>query len=180
MAASCFSVSLASAPDVLAFVFSRPIDGGRTPEQVFFTATEGLGPIFNQNACSSCHNNPIGGSGSITVVRFGFYDPKGIGFDPLTALGGSLLQAQAINVACSETVPGPANVQAQRVTPSTLGLGLIEAIADADIVYRETNPPSPAVSGRAHLVTPLETPQGPLRVGRFGWKAQVATVLTFS
>jgi len=155
-------------------------DAGSIDFRHVFAAPEGLGPIFNQNACSSCHNNPIGGSGSITVVRFGFYDPKGIGFDPLSSLGGSLLQAQAINVACSEVVPGAANVQAQRVTPSALGLGLIEAIPDAAIASRETNPPSPAVSGRAHMVTPLETPQGPLRVGRFGWKAQVATVLTFS
>ena len=35
-------VRLPSAPDVVAFVFSRPIAGGRTPEQVFFAATEGL------------------------------------------------------------------------------------------------------------------------------------------
>jgi hypothetical protein len=61
-----------------------------------------------------------------------------------------------------------------------MGLGLVEAIDDADIAYHATNPPSSQVSGRAHMVTPLETPAGPLRVGRFGWKAQVATVLTFS
>jgi hypothetical protein len=30
------------------------------------------------------------------------------------------------------------------------------------------------------MVTPLETPLGAPRVGRFGWKAQVATALTFS
>ena len=33
----------------------------------------------------------------------------------------------------------------------------------------------------AHMVAALEDPMGaPLRVGRFGWKSQVATVLTFS
>ena len=124
-------------------------DAGGVDFRHVFTAPEGLGPIFNQNACSTCHNSPIGGSGSITVTRFGFYDPKGVGFDPLAALGGSLLQAQAIAVACSETVPAAANVQTLRVTPSTLGIGLIEAIADADLAIRETNPPSPNVSGRA-------------------------------
>lgn len=35
-------VRLASAPDVMAFVFAHPIAGGRTPEQVFFSATEGI------------------------------------------------------------------------------------------------------------------------------------------
>src|SRR5262245_4814106 len=152
---------------------------GRGDFQHQFTVPQGLGPIFNQSACSSCHNNPIGGPGSIEVFRFGFYDTE-TGFDPLASLGGSLLQAQAINVACQEVIPPQANVTANRVTPSTMGIGLVEAIADADIAYHAANPPSAQVSGRAHMVTPLETPAGPLRVGRFGWKAQVATVLTFS
>ena len=145
-----------------------------------FQAAEGLGPTFNQNACSTCHNNPIGGTGSITVTRFGLWDPKGVGWDPLASLGGSLLQANTIDVLCSEVVPAQANITAQRVTTSTLGLGLIEAIPDADLLFYETSPPDPAVSGRAHMVTPLETPLGPQRVGRFGWKSQVATVLSFA
>jgi CxxC motif-containing protein (DUF1111 family) len=140
---------------------------------------EGLGPIFNQTSCASCHNNPIGGPGSIKVFRFGYDDGKG-NFDPLTALGGTLLQAQTINVACAETIPAAANVTAQRVTPSALGTGLVEAIADADIAVRETSPPSPTVSGRVHWVRELENPTGPLRAGRMGWKAQLATSLSFS
>jgi len=145
-----------------------------------FQVSEGLGPIFNQQNCASCHNNPIGGSGTQGVFRFGFYDAKGIGWDPLDSLGGSLLQVGAINIACQETVPPQANTLAKRVTPSVLGGGLVEAIADADIAIRETSPPSPNVSGRARMVVPLETPGGALRVGRMGWKAQVATLLTFS
>jgi CxxC motif-containing protein (DUF1111 family) len=152
---------------------------GRADFTRVITVNEGLGPIFNQTSCASCHNNPIGGPGSIKVFRFGFDDGKG-NFDPLTALGGTLLQGQTINVACSEVIPPVANVVAQRVTPSALGLGLIEAIADADIVARETTPPSPTVSGRVHWVHELENPTGPLRAGRMGWKAQLATVLSFS
>jgi CxxC motif-containing protein (DUF1111 family) len=153
---------------------------GRVDFTHVFTNAEGLGPIFNQNACASCHNNPVGGPGTQTVTRFGFTDGKG-NFDPLTSLGGSLLQAQAINVACQEVVPAIANTTASRVTTSTLGLGLLEAIPDADIAARELNPPSPNVSGRVSWVHPLEAPPvSPLRAGRFGWKAQVATVLSFS
>ncbi|MBL8731119.1 MAG: hypothetical protein JNN13_01980 [Planctomycetes bacterium] len=143
------------------------------------TVGEGLGPIFNQSACSSCHNNPVGGPGSITVTRFGYLDGKGT-FDPLASLGGSLLQQLAIDVACQEIVPSAANVTATRVTTSTLGLGLIEAIADADIAANELTPPAPGISGRVHWVHELENPTGPLRAGRFGWKAQLATVLSFS
>ncbi len=153
---------------------------GKSDFQHTFQPAEGLGPTFNQASCASCHNNPVGGSGSIKVTRFGFYDPKGIGWDPLASLGGSLLQLNTINIAIQEVVPPEANVTANRVTPSALGDGLIEAIADADILVRETTPPSVNVSGRAHMVVPLETPGGAARVGRFGWKAQVPTVLTFS
>jgi CxxC motif-containing protein (DUF1111 family) len=92
-------------------------------------------------------------------------------------LGGSLQQSQSISVACAETVPAIANVTANRVTNSTLGAGLVEAIADADIL---ANVGTTGVSGKVHMVGVLEDPNGPLRVGRFGWKAQVATVLTFS
>lgn len=152
---------------------------GRDDFTHVFVAGEGLGPIFNQSSCGSCHNNPVGGPGGQSVTRFGFTDGKGI-FDPLASLGGSLLQAQAINTACQEVVPAAANTTSLRITTSALGIGLIEAIPDADIASRELNPPNPNVSGRVHWVTPLETPTGPLRAGRFGWKAQVATVLTFS
>jgi CxxC motif-containing protein (DUF1111 family) len=56
---------------------------------------------------------------------------------------------------------------------------MIETLLDADIQVREGVPPA-GVSGKANLVTPVETPLGPQRVGRFGWKAQAATLLTFS
>lgn len=152
---------------------------GRVAFDRVFQVSEGLGPTFNQNSCASCHSNPtIGGSGVITVTRFAFFDGKGVGFDPLTALGGTLLQAQSIQIGCEEIVPPQANIVAHRVTPSVLGLGLVESIADADILAHASS--GLGVSGKAHLVTPLETPAGPTRVGRFGWKAQVATALSFS
>ncbi len=154
-------------------------NAGKVDFEHVFQVNEGLGPIFNQSSCASCHNNPVGGPGTQLVTRFGFTDGQG-NFDPMAALGGSLLQAQAINVACQEVIPGGANTTAQRVTTSSLGLGLIEAIPDGDISIRETNPPSANVSGRVHWGVPLETPGGAQRVGRFGWKAQLATVLSFS
>lgn len=152
---------------------------GRQDFTRVMTVQDGLGPIFNQTSCASCHNNPVGGPGSITVTRFGFTDGKG-NFDPLTALGGSLLQQGAINAACVETIPSAANTTATRVTTSSLGIGLIEAIPDAAIAARELTPPSANVSGRVHWVHLLENPTGPLRAGRFGWKSQLATVLSFS
>lgn len=149
---------------------------GRDAFMKTFSFEEGLGPVFNQNSCSSCHNNPVGGSGTVFVTRFGYFDKMTGEFDPLAHLGGSLLQHDSINIpGCEDEIPEIANVETKRITNSALGLGLVEAIADADIIALADSGP-----GKVHMVEVLEDPEGPLRVGRMGWKAQVATVLTFS
>lgn len=143
-----------------------------------FIASEGLGPIFNKASCGNCHNNPVGGTGSQAVTRFGLAD-KG-GFDPLASMGGSLLQALAISESCQEIIPPEANVTSPRITNGTMGYGLVEAIPDAALLANRDSQ-SLAVRGVAHMVGAFEDPPAaPLRVGRFGWKAQLATILSFS
>ena len=145
------------------------------------SAAEGLGPIFNKSNCQSCHSVPVGGWGSISVTHFGF-EKKG-SFDELLHLGGPLLQELSLAPGCAELVPAEANVVVQRVTNSSMAFGLIEAIPDEAIAANEDpfDLDGDGVSGRVHWVPALEDPAGsPLRAGRFGWKAQVATVLTFS
>lgn len=141
---------------------------------------EGLGPIMNDTACVHCHIGPAtGGSSFKTVTRFGVAASGPNPFDPLDNLGGSLKQALAIPSCTVESIPVQATLVTTRNTPPCFGFGLVDAIADADIQVREALPP-PGVSGRVNWVTPAETPLGPPRAGRFGWKAQVPTVLTFS
>ncbi|MDG2291511.1 MAG: di-heme oxidoredictase family protein [Phycisphaerales bacterium] len=152
-------------------------DLGRIEFERTITIEDGLGPTFNQTSCASCHNNPVGGHGNQTVTRFGQLGKKG-DFNPLTSLGGSLLQANAIDDACLETVPSQANVTSLRVTLGSLGFGLIEAISDADILAVRDGQDVP-IRGLARTVQSLEDP-GVDRIGRFGWKAQIATVLSFS
>jgi len=153
--------------------------------QVFVTPIslgEGRGPIFNDDSCIGCHFGPAAGGGSsIFVTRFGKAATGGLPFDPLDNLGGSLLQANSINSpTCDELIPAQADVTAMRVTPPLFGFGLIDSILDGDILVNEAFPPA-GVSGRAHMVQALEDSIGaPLRVGRFGFKAGVATVLSFS
>ena len=153
-------------------------DTGKVAFEKTFLVAEGLGPIMNDESCAACHSLPnVGGSGAKVVTRFGDSGPP---FDPLEDLGGSLLQREAIAPECLEFVPPEANVVINRITPSVFGAGLIEAIKPADIIRRETLPP-PGVTGRAHRVHALEDPpEARLKVGRFGWKAQVATLLSFS
>ena len=141
-----------------------------------FSPEEGLGPGFNQTSCASCHNNPVGGPGAQMVTRFGLMGKKG-GFDPLAELGGSLLQANSLDEVCQEFIPGSANVTSMRVTPGALAYGLVEAIPDASILAVRDAQPT-AQRGTVRMGTPIEG--GPERVGRFGWKAQLATVLSFS
>ncbi len=142
------------------------------------TPTTGLGPIFNNVSCVACHSVPSpGGASTITVTRFG-RTTNGV-FDPLTQLDGSLLHARAIAPALQELIPAAANTIAHRLTTPLYGAGLIEAIPDSTILLNATpRGKPPGVGGRAAVVTDAAT--GQLRVGRFGWKAQHATLLSFA
>ncbi|MFZ4651288.1 MAG: di-heme oxidoredictase family protein [Rubrivivax sp.] len=141
------------------------------------TPAGGLGPIFNDASCGACHKaGGVGGASERTVTRFGrMVNGR---FDPMEAQGGSLLQARAIDPAAREFVPAAATVVAQRVTTPLFGAGLIEAISDDAILMNAQRSKPDGVKGRAAMVT--DPVSGKVRVGRFGWKAQQATLLAFS
>jgi len=140
------------------------------------TIATGLGPIYNNVSCISCHSTPVtGGNSTVMVLRYGQLT-NGV-FNPFTAEDGSLLHALAIDPAVQEIVPSAANVIAHRQTTPLYGAGLIEAIADTTIAAGAVAKPN-GVNGTVAWVTDEAT--GLLRVGRFGWKAQHATLLTFA
>ena len=150
---------------------------GRDDFQDPDTPESGLGPIFNNVSCVACHSLPaVGGASPTNETRFGRMVNGQ--FDPLTELGGSLLQDFAIDPAYQEVIPPQANVIALRQTTPLFGLGLIEAIPDSVIVQNSARPKPDGVSGRVAIVTDVAS--GEQRVGRFGWKAQQATLLAFS
>jgi CxxC motif-containing protein (DUF1111 family) len=150
---------------------------GRAEFTSIETPEEGLGPIFNGRSCVQCHGVPApGGSSPVTVTRFG--RQAGAGFDPLEARGGSLLQRFAVDPALLERVPPEANVVAERESTPLFGLGLIEAIPDEAILAGAARAKPDGVRGRAAVVVDVAT--GERRVGRFGWKAQHATLLGFA
>jgi len=164
-------------PDLTAEQLDR-FQKGRLEFEHILSNTEGLGPIFNDTGCGQCHSQPTaGGSSEIVVTRFGKIGPP---FDPLASLGGSLLQKEAIDPLALELVPPEADVTTPRTTPSAFGAGLVETIPDATLIALQDDPPGGGVSGIAHMVQLLEDPLGPPHVGRFGWKAQVATMMSFS
>ncbi len=141
------------------------------------TPATGLGPIFNDVSCAACHATPsVGGWGRTTTTRFG--QTAGGVFNPLTALDGTLLHARTTIPALQEVIPAHANVTARRLTTPLYGAGLVEAIPDATIKALAAAAKPAGIAGRAALV--LDVASNTLRVGRFGWKAQQATILSFT
>ena len=139
---------------------------------------EGLGPVFNGRSCAECHSIPaIGGGGSITEQRAGRLNPDG-SFDSLP--GGSVFQLFSIPPHdCQERIPPEANVVAARKSIPLFGIGLVEAIADETLaaLADPDDRNGDGVSGRVHWVQ--DRASGTTRAGRFGWKSQQATLLSF-
>ena len=148
--------------------------------------TGGLGPVFNERSCSACHTTPaIGGGSTRTVTRFS--RTTGGVFDALASLGGSLMQDHAIGLADGspyafkpEIVPPAATNVVHRRSTSLLGLGLVDATPDADFVALAAQQAArrDGITGRVNMVDNIRA--GMKTVGRFGWKAQVPSLLQFS
>jgi CxxC motif-containing protein (DUF1111 family) len=152
-------------------------NGGREEFVAVETPEGGLGPIFNNDSCVACHSaGGVGGASTQTVTRFGRLTQGQ--FDDLARLGGSLQQARAIDAAALERVPREATITTRRVTTPLFGAGLMEAIADGTLEQNARQPQPDGVHGRVSYV--LDVATGQRRVGRFGWKAQHATLLAFA
>jgi CxxC motif-containing protein (DUF1111 family) len=148
-----------------------------------FSFKEGLGPIFNQSACESCHPGDGKSHPRTNLIRFGRYD-AGV-FDPLLEFGGPQLQERSIPGALPEAIPAHANAISIRSGPPVFGMGLIETIPDAAILVNADpdDRDSDGISGRANFVaaptwvTDRAGPYNGKYLGRFGRKAGVAFLL---
>ena len=71
----------------------------------------------------------------------------------------------------------PRVMMSPRVAPPMIGLGLLEAVAEADIVARADpdDADGDGISGRSRRVWSPET--GGMMLGRFGWKAGTASIV---
>jgi CxxC motif-containing protein (DUF1111 family) len=99
-------------------------------------------------------------------------------FDPMVEQGGSLLQQFSVSPSCAETVPTNATIVILRQTTPAFGFGLIEAIPDATIQASVRDGDPDGIKGRVAMV--LDVVSGQMRVGRFGWKNQEATLRAFA
>ncbi len=139
------------------------------------TIEDGLGPVYNAQACAECHQNPVTGAISqITELRAGHFD----GLTFINHPGGSLINDRAINGNIQERVLGGNEVRTFRTSLNTLGDGFVECI-DSNVLLAISNGQPAGMRGQFIQVPVLEA-GGALRAGRFGWKNQHASLVSFS
>ena len=94
------------------------------------------------------------------------------------SLGGSIIQSRATHQDIVERVAFEDNISTFRISTNTLGGGFVEAIANGTLLAIRDRQPV-ALRGTALEVPVLEAGQR-VRIGRFGWKAQHASLESFS
>jgi CxxC motif-containing protein (DUF1111 family) len=158
-------------------------------EQIHDVST-GLGPVFNGRACAECHQNPVsGGASQFTELRVGHNDANGNFVNPTVLIndgansitGRSIINDRAVIPQAQEHIPVTENIRALRAALNTLGDGFVEAIDDSTlqaIAQQQPDISEGRIHGEAIEVPVLEAP-GQSRVGRFGWKDQHSSLLSF-
>ncbi len=159
---------------------------------------DGLGPLYNAQSCRECHQDPTsGGASQITEFRAGHRGPDGRFRNPEIPLahgkevitGRSLVNDRAIcpNAAFPDTeiqerVPDTETIRTNRISLNLLGDGFVEAVAEQtliDLAQQQCKRSHGKICGLVLRVPIVEAP-GETGVGRFGWKNQHASLLSFS
>ena len=163
----------------------------------FESVSDGLGPLFNAQSCRECHQNPVsGGVSQVTELRVGHKSKDGkfqnaeipINHGLEIIKGRSLVNQRAIcpnavfpTVEIQERVPDSETIRTFRTSLGVLGDGFVEAVDDLTLIGISSKQckQDGKICGLIVRVPVLESP-GETRVGRFGWKSQHASLLSFS
>lgn len=159
---------------------------------------DGLGPLYNAQSCRECHQSPVSGAASqVTELRVGHLGPDRRFRNPEIQIdhgsevitGRSLVNDRAIcpNAAfpgteIQERVPETETIRTFRLSLSLLGDGFVEAVADktlTDLAQQQCKSSHRKICGQVLQVPIVEAP-GQMGVGRFGWKDQHASLLSFA
>jgi CxxC motif-containing protein (DUF1111 family) len=143
------------------------------------TIADGVGPTYNAQSCGECHQNPVsGGISQVTEERAGHFD----GRDFVDHPGGSLLHSRATDAAIQERLLPGNEVRTFRTSLNALGDGFVECIGDqtfSAIAQDQARRSGGRIQGRIVQVLVVEAGGTP-RIGRFGWKNQHASLVSFS
>jgi CxxC motif-containing protein (DUF1111 family) len=139
------------------------------------TYADGLGPVYNAQSCRECHQNIVtGGASQVAEHRTGHTE----GDMFFESMGGSLIQSRATAADIVEHVVDTDETRTFRMSTNTLGNGYIECISDSTITaIRDAQPVD--MQGLAPEVPVLEG-DGSARIGRFGWKSQHGSLVSFA
>jgi CxxC motif-containing protein (DUF1111 family) len=151
----------------------------------------GLGPVYNARGCVDCHQTPVtGGPSQVSELRVGHLDRGGHFVNPTIVINDgqnnipnrSLVNDRSVCPEASERVPLTEFVRTFRMSLNTLGDGYVEAIDDNTLKTIAGQQPGLSrgrIAGE-YIMVPVAEAQGALRVGRFGWKDQQGSLLSFS
>jgi CxxC motif-containing protein (DUF1111 family) len=160
--------------------------------------SDGLGPLYNAQSCRECHQSPVSGAASqVSELRVGHLGPDRRFRNPDIPIahgaevisGRSLVNDRAIcpsgtfpTTEIQERVPDTETIRAFRISLNLLGDGFVEAVSDQTLVElaeQQCRSSHRKICGQVLRVPIVEAP-GQMGVGRFGWKDQHASLLSFS
>jgi CxxC motif-containing protein (DUF1111 family) len=98
--------------------------------------------------------------------------------DPTNTVPDGTIIYNHPNQQAQERVPGAETVRTRRMTTNLLGLGFVEALSNTTLQNIPNGQPN-GMRGQLTTVPVAEVP-GQFRIGRFGWKDQDASLLTFA
>ena len=159
---------------------------------------DGLGPLYNAQSCRECHQNPTsGGPSQVSELRVGHLGPDGrfrnadipIARGRVVIADRTLVNDRAIcpsaefpDSEIQERVPDSETIRTTRMALNLLGDGLVEAVPDSTLLAlarEQRRATGGRIHGQAARVPIVEAP-GHTGIGRFGWKDQHASLLSFS
>jgi CxxC motif-containing protein (DUF1111 family) len=136
---------------------------------------DGLGPTYNDVGCVECHQSVDTGAFSQAMEFRAGHISNGQFVD---APGGQLIHARGTDSDIVEHITTGETVKTFRVTTSTLGDGFVECLANSTL-QNNVNA-QPAAQRGTLTVVPVTEANNALRFGRFGWKAQHASLVSFA
>lgn len=164
------------------------------------TPQVGLGPVYNDVSCVACHQNQaVGGASQTLEFRAGHYDggrqswrrevrhrfdtngSSGTYVAATAVLANgmlipnrSLINQRATCAAAQEHLTDADNIRAARLSLPIFGDGFVEAVPDATLLALAKQ------NGGEAIQVPVVEMNGVTAIGRFGWKDQHASLLSFS
>jgi CxxC motif-containing protein (DUF1111 family) len=139
------------------------------------TVDDGLGPTYNDVGCVECHQAvDVGGFSQSTEFRAGHIT----GGQFVDAPGGQLIHVRGTDSDIVEHISTAETNKAFRLSISTLGDGFVECLSNT--VLQNNIAAQPAAQRGVLTAVPVTEADNQLRIGRFGWKAQQASLLSFA